>query len=490
MTRSPLNVLLEMRPALAGHAGIPQENRLLFRGLALLDGVRVTGLLQNSERVLARGLRLGETLATDEQLNRLARVIITLEQRLWDSRLQAVAHTVMMLARHLCGGAQQLTCFEARHFRDFTWRRLFGRTLRPEDFDVLTRKSFRVARVPWVAMHICGLLTRKVGYSMYPRLNTSEFDVMIAETTYPASVAKKTRLIVRYHDAIPLLMPHTISDKRFHQASHYRALRKNVASGARFVCVSEATRNDLLSIFPQLESRSITIHNMVSHDYFDEPSSVDRVREVIRTRLNFNVQRATDPSARSLWIDAKGRKQVPEYLLMVSTIEPRKNHLALLSAWERLRAEFFPNLKLLVVGALGWEHAHIIGKFRPWIGRDAFMLEDVPSAELRLLYKHARATICPSFAEGFDLSGVEAMASGGAVIASDISTHREIYLDAAQYFNPYSIEDLVRALREVIEPANSARRGELVTTGASVARRYSPEVILPKWRSFLDSEAA
>jgi hypothetical protein len=175
---------------------------------------------------------------------------------------------------------------------------------------------------------------------------------------------------------------------------------------------------------------------------------------------------------------------------MVSTIEPRKNHLALLSAWERLRAEFFPNLKLLVVGALGWEHAHIIGKFRPWIGRDAFMLEDVPSAELRLLYKHARATICPSFAEGFDLSGVEAMASGGAVIASDISTHREIYLDAAQYFNPYSIEDLVRALREVIEPANSARRGELVTTGASVARRYSPEVILPKWRSFLDSEAA
>ena len=40
-------------------------------------------------------------------------------------------------------------------------------------------------------------------------------------------------------------MPHTISDRRFHQAFHYRALRKNVESGAWFVCVSDATRKDL-----------------------------------------------------------------------------------------------------------------------------------------------------------------------------------------------------------------------------------------------------
>ena len=75
----------------------------------------------------------------------------------------------------------------------------------------------------------------------------------------------------------------------------------------------------------------------------------------------------------------------------------------------------------------------------PWMERgDVFLVADVPSADLRLLYKHARATVCPSFGEGFDFSGVEAMKSGGAVVASDIAVHREIYADAAEYCNPYS----------------------------------------------------
>jgi glycosyltransferase involved in cell wall biosynthesis len=174
--------------------------------------------------------------------------------------------------------------------------------------------------------------------------------------------------------------------------------------------------------------------------------------------------------------------------LMVSTIEPRKNHLALLSAWERLRTDDFAGLKLLVVGSLGWHQRSIIQKFVPWLERgEAFLLEDVPSPELRLLYKHARATICPSFAEGFDLSGVEAMKSGGVVVASNIPVHQEIYADGAEYFNPYSVEDLVRAIRNVIDPAQAVRREELMRSGAAVARRYACEAILPKWQDLLAS---
>jgi glycosyltransferase involved in cell wall biosynthesis len=118
---------------------------------------------------------------------------------------------------------------------------------------------------------------------------------------------------------------------------------------------------------------------------------------------------------------------------------------------------------------------------------DVYLVEDVPSPDLRLLYKHARATICPSFGEGFDLPGVEAMKSGGAVVASDIAVHREIYADAAEYFNPYSSQDLARAIREVIDPARSARRDELVARGAIVSRRYGHETILPQWQAFLTS---
>lgn len=485
--KSSINVLLEMRPALDKHAGIPQQTRLLFRGLSLIHGLSVEGLLQSSTHALGRGLPpagktwLG-TLPKHRQIDRLARVIIMLEQKFLRSYVSAVP----TILRRLLGASESLTRFDPSQFRDFIWRRLFARTLPPADFEAVTAAKFRIAQTPWTAMHICALVFKRLGCALFPRLNTADFDVMITETPYPATVSRHTRLVVRYHDAIPLLMPHTIADRRHHQIFHYRALCRNVESGAWFVCVSDATRRDLLSIFPQVESRSITIHNMVSHDYFDEPSSSDRVREIVKTRLNARVHRAIGRAAHGAPF-ATETGGASHYLLIVSTIEPRKNHLTLLSAWEQLR-ERFPQLKLLVVGSLGWHQGSIVRRFHPWLERgDAFMLEDVPSPELRLLYKHARATICPSFAEGFDLSGVEAMMSGGVVVASDIAVHREIYSDAAEYFNPYSVEELARAIWEVIDPAHSVHRDKLVSLGAVVARRYTCEAILPKWQAFLAS---
>ena len=58
-----MKILLELRPALDGHAGIPQETRLLFRGLARLAGLQVDGLLQSSNQLLARGVPVDEAKA-------------------------------------------------------------------------------------------------------------------------------------------------------------------------------------------------------------------------------------------------------------------------------------------------------------------------------------------------------------------------------------------------------------------------------------------
>jgi glycosyltransferase involved in cell wall biosynthesis len=325
---------------------------------------------------------------------------------------------------------------------------------------------------------------------VYPRLDTRDFDVMIAETPYPATVSKSTRLVVRYHDAIPVLMPHTITNKSFHQASHYQALRRNVAIGAHFACVSDATRKDLLSIFPQAEQRSITIHNMVSHHYFEEQSNPIRIPEIVRTRTHTGVTMLAKVQEQVV-LEAADSPEPLSYLLMVSTIEPRKNHSTLLSAWEQLRTESYPGLKLVIVGMLGWDHKAIVNQFRPWLQRgQLFVLEDVPAAELRLLYRHARATVCPSFGEGFDFSGVEAMRCGGAVAASDIAVHREIFADAAQYFSPYSASEAAAAIAKVIDPAEPGRRTELMRTGAEVSKRYLPERILPQWHDFLNNLSA
>lgn len=481
-----------MRPALDGHAGIPQEARLLFRGLSTLDGLAVEGLLQSSNRVIARGLpgldsAALERLAPDRRIQLLSRVVISLRhqdrQRLLERVVEAVQSLTApaaLVLRSLLGLHEPLGRFEAEHFRDFIWRELFARTLPVDDFDTVSGAGFRVARVPWNAMHAGGLLTRRLGHALYPRLDTRGFDIMIAETPYPGTVAAGTQMVVRYHDAIPLLMPHTITDKAFHQAAHFHALKRNVQSGAWFACVSDATRRDLLRVFPEVEDRTVTIHNMVSHHYHaEEDCSPERIFEIVRTRRNVDVK-GVEPDA------ARWAARPLDYLLMVSTIEPRKNHQTLIAAWEQLRVERYPGLKLIVVGSLGWDHRPIVKRMGPWLARgEVQLLEEVPAAELRLLYRHARATVCPSFGEGFDFSGVEAMRCGGAVAASDIPVHRDIYGAAADYFNPYSPHALAEALVRVIDPLSEARRQELIDLGRDVSAAYVPEWVLPRWREFL-----
>jgi len=482
-----MRILLEMRPALGGHAGIPQETRLLFRGLSQLPDVEVQGMLQSSTRLISGGLRPADARRSrDRQINRLSRVVVSLDvgggsvpQRILSALRQGIA-PVPVLARSLLGLPQRLTNFEAEPFRDFIWRNLFAKTLRDDDFELVTRAGYKVLRAPWTAMHASGLMTRRFGHALYPRVDTRGVDVMVAETPFPGRVSKSTRLVVRYHDAIPLLMPHTISDRSYHQATHYHALRRNVLDGAWFACVSEATRRDLLSVFPQAEPRAVTIPNMVSHHYHEESEGPQRISEVLRVRRNPAFQYA------SVTPVVGPQAEAFPYLLMVSTIEPRKNHQTLLAAWERLRAQDFPWLHLVFVGSLGWDHKAIVKRFQPWLARGGLhMLEDVPADELRLLYRHARVTVCPSFGEGFDYSGVEAMRCGGVVAASEIAVHRDVFGDAAAYFNPYSATSMAALLAELLSPHGEARIATLRERGAHVSAQYVPERILPRWQDFL-----
>jgi len=492
----PLKILVELRPALEGHAGIPQETRLLFRGLGQLAGMEVQGLIQSSDRFLAEGLpeMPGPDVPADVQVDCLSRVVVSLQPpvahrgarlagRVID-RLRRLAMPAALLIRSVLGLSHRLTWFDPTHFRDFIWRSLFAKSLPVEDIEQVTRARFRIVRPPYGLMHACGLVTLRIGRAIYPKLDTRGLDAMLVLTPYPATVAKGTKLVVRYFDAVPLLMPHTIINKAHHQALHYQSLRLNVACGAYFACCSDATRRDLLAVFPEVEARAVTIPCMVSHHYFLEESSPRRVPEILARRLNPTVH-AASPSNTSLPIDDEGGI---DYLLMVSTLEPRKNHATLVEAWEQLRSNAFPALKLVCVGSLGWEHEAIVERMRLWVDRgEILLLAGVPADELRLLYRHARATVCPSFAEGFGYAGVEAMRCGGVVAASDIPVHREVYEGAAEYFSPYSALDAARAIARVIDADGAERRRQLLAAGSRVSARYLPDQVLPQWKKLLVS---
>jgi glycosyltransferase involved in cell wall biosynthesis len=478
-----IRVLLELRPALSGYAGIPQETRLLFRELCSLSGLETEGLIQSSTRYLSPGIK-GKAAAASSDIDALSAVIVSLlsAPTFGGSRALKAADgfgkLVDLLVASLAGRTYRLTHFDATHFSDFIWATFFAKTLPHTDFSLVTSAHYRIATTPWQAFHRLGTLASRFGYSRYPKIDTSEFDVFISETPYPGSVSKRTTLIVRYHDSIPILLPHTISDRVRHRTEYINSLKRNVADGAWFACVSDATRADLVSIFPEVEERAVTIHNSVSDDFFVDERSPTLISQIVRSRLMASEARQGSES--------EGLISPTRYLLMVSTIEPRKNHLTLLDAWDRLRSESFPDLTVVFVGSLGWEHKEIFRRMQRRVGDGVFLLEGVEASELRLLYRHATLVVCPSVAEGFDYSGVEAMRSGAALVASDIKVHREIFADSAAYFSPYSVSSLVEVITNLIGTGTSESREALRLRGIERAREFTLERAVPKWHALLE----
>jgi glycosyltransferase involved in cell wall biosynthesis len=171
--------------------------------------------------------------------------------------------------------------------------------------------------------------------------------------------------------------------------------------------------------------------------------------------------------------------------MMVSTIEPRKNHSRLIAAWNLIRTSVDPDLKLIIVGRPGWSNSEVISSMKAFQERGMlFNVSRASSAELRRLYGGSEAVVCPSIAEGFDLSGIEAMLAGGAVAASDIPVHREIYKDACEYFSPYSTRQTADAILKIIDGKNAENRARLVATGAKVGQEYKRSKIGPMWEQF------
>lgn len=483
-------ILVDLKPAFDGFAGIPQETRLLFTGWRRLPGLHTQGLIQHGGRRLRAALTPRHaTLSESRRIFQLSKFIVSLNERpysnAWENLTESVskyAALSMLRTRTTLGLPVPQSVFDARLFGDFVWRTFFDKTLSASEKDGITQDDFMVVQAPRNHFHKVGLRSGSMQtLARYPTLDTRGFDYFLAQTPFPGRVSKGTQMIVRYHDAVPILMPHTIADKAFHQATHFHALRANIASGALMSCISEATRQDLLTVFPEAEKQSFVIHNMVSEEYFEDDALRTLVPRIARNRLADVAEFKTKLGADKLVGDDF------DYLLMVSTIEPRKNHQLLVSAWERLKYSTHPNLKLIVVGNLGWDHKGVIKAFKPWAEKgDLYYLQNVPSPELRVLYQHAVATVCPSVAEGFDYSGIEAMRCGCPVVSSDIVVHREIYQDASEYFNPYSVDDAAGVIGAVIVAGAQAHRAGMSARGRAVAQRYLPKNILPKWAEFFE----
>ena len=140
------------------------------------------------------------------------------------------------------------------------------------------------------------------------------------------------------------------------------------------------------------------------------------------------------------------------YFVVLSTIEPRKNHLLLLNIWRRmvetLGAERTPHLA--IVGRRGWENENVIDMLDrcTTIQDHVHEYSGLSDARLSALLRRARALLCPSFAEGFGMPVTEALLSGTPVICSDLPALREAGGDVPDFIDPLDGPEWIRAIMD------------------------------------------
>lgn len=158
---------------------------------------------------------------------------------------------------------------------------------------------------------------------------------------------------------------------------------------------------------------------------------------------------------------------VTDYVLFVSTIEPRKNHMLALNAWSNMlkKAPAGPVPKLVCVGSAGWMNDAFHERLErdKALGQSVVVLRDVSDQFLQLLYRRCMFTLFPSLYEGWGLPISEALAHGKVPLVSNVSSHPEAGGDLAVYFDLDSESDFRAKLAKLIEdePARKTLEGKI-----------------------------
>lgn len=137
-----------------------------------------------------------------------------------------------------------------------------------------------------------------------------------------------------------------------------------------------------------------------------------------------------------------------EYLLSVGRLEPRKNHVSLLRAYAQIQNTKLP---LVIIGQphFGFDEVFKVIKELNLEER-VHILCDIKDEELPAFYRHAKLFIYPTWAEGFGMPPLEAMASGTPVISSDTTAIPEVVGDAAVLVSPSDVNALTKAIDNLL----------------------------------------
>lgn len=159
-----------------------------------------------------------------------------------------------------------------------------------------------------------------------------------------------------------------------------------------------------------------------------------------------------------------------QFLFYIGRPQPHKNLDRLVDAFALLKQNH-PDLWLVLAGKEDTLYQRLESSVQKKKIDNILFTGFVGEGQLRWLYEHTGAYVFPSLSEGFGLPGLEAMVHGAPVVSSNATCLPEIYGDAAEYFNPLSVQGMAIAIAKILDDKNYAKT--LRNRGAHQAAKYS-----------------
>lgn len=234
-------------------------------------------------------------------------------------------------------------------------------------------------------------------------------------------------------------------------------------------CHSSTTANFMAYVGANLKYADLIITNsnatvLALNDLTDKLSMPRKKSIVVPLSSDFT-NNASSSSKNEVDPEVKEIADAGKYLLMLGTIEPRKNHSLVIDALESGLAE--AGMRAIFAGRIGWNVEELEERMKnhELYGKSLFFVETPDDSTVDYLYKNAFAVAFPTFNEGFGLPLIESFMRGTPVVASDITVLHEVAGEYADYFDPNDKDDFVRCVKALMDdPEQYEQRREKLKT--------------------------
>jgi len=439
---SPTRVLVDISQALWERAGIPQAARQLVSILSGAPGVNASAFIMSIHDATAADRFRGKSSPHQSMIEDAEFLADALGQH-QRKRVSPLKYIRKYFER-FTDLPYPLIPIRKGSYDDVIWENYFAPGLGAHSRSLLPLTAFY--RSPLTRRESTRRLRRR---RRSAQLDASAFDFVIFQNPSPIRVSSGAIKIIRCHDLVPLLRFDTQPISR-HLIRDFHTVLSQCVKDSFFACVSESTRDELVSFYPDATDRAFVIPNSV-----------------------------TLPAGRAGTGAGTPAPSTVGYFLAVGTIEPRKNYCRLLDAFRTFRLAQPDSPRLLLVGNTGWRNEKELREIK--LAVEEGWLEwhkEVSPDRLVEFYRGASALICASVHEGFGIPPIEAAAIGTPSVLSDLTVFRTHFGDDAEYFDPYDPASMVQALAR-LTPTRSA---QLRARVGQTAQRFGSERELALWQ--------